>query len=49
MDVRNLAIVFSPNIVYNCTKESRPEMILMHMEWNNELVDKLLTHVDLIF
>ena len=48
MDVHNLAIVFSPNII-SSPSSSRPEEILMQMEWNNLVVEKLLIHANLIF
>ena len=49
MDVHNLAIVFSPNIVYNSPTSSGPALMLMHMEWNNRLVEILLFNADIIF
>ena len=49
MDVHNLAIVFSPNIVYNSPTSSGPALMLMHMEWNNRLVEILLWNADIIF
>ena len=49
MDIHNLAIVFSPNIVYSVTTGIRPELILMYMEWNNLIVEKLLGNLDVIF
>ena len=49
MDVHNLAIVFSPNIVYSSPTSSGPALMLMHMEWNNRLVEILLLKTDIIF
>ena len=49
MDAHNLAIVFSPNIVYSVTTGIRPEQILLYMEWNNLLVEQLLNNVNIIF
>ena len=49
MDVHNLAIVFSPNIVYTTCRTSRPEQILMEMEWNNLVVEKLIEHANDLF
>ena len=49
MDVHNLAIVFSPNIVYTTCRTSRPEQILMEMEWNNLVVEKLIKHANDLF
>ena len=49
MDIHNLAIVFSPNIVFNSPTSSGPALMLMHMEWNNRLVEILLLNADIIF
>ena len=49
MDIHNLAIVFSPNIVFNSPTSSGPALMLMHMEWNNRLVEILLFNADIIF
>ena len=49
MDAHNLAIVFSPNIVYTTPQTSRPEQILMEMEWNNLVVERLLKHANELF
>ena len=49
MDTHNLAIVFSPNIVYTTRRTSRPEQILMEMEWNNLVVERLLKHANELF
>ena len=49
MDVHNLAIVFSPNIVYTTCRTSRPEQILMEMEWNNLVVETLIKHANDLF
>ena len=49
MDVHNLAIVFSPNIIFNSPTSSGPALMLMHMEWNNRLVEILLLNADMIF
>ena len=50
MDARNLATVFSPNLVHSETSlTKRPESIMYEMEWNNMLVEKLIINVDLIF
>ena len=50
MDARNLATVFSPNLVHSeSSLTKRPESIMYEMEWNNMLVEKLIVNVDLIF
>ena len=49
MDLHNLAIVFSPNIVYAGARGARAEQVLLYMEWNNLIVELLLDNVDLIF
>lgn len=49
MDLHNLAIVFSPNIVYAGVGGARAEQVLLYMEWNNLIVELLLDNVDLIF
>ena len=49
MDIHNLAIVFSPNIVYSSRRTSRPEQILMEMEWNNLVIERLLKHANDLF
>ena len=50
MDARNMATVFSPNLVHSEeTGARRPESIMYEMEWNNLLVEKLITNVNNIF
>ena len=50
MDDRNMATVFSPNLVYSEEiGATRPESIMYEMEWNNLLVEKLITNVNCIF
>ena len=50
MDARNLATVFSPNLVHSEeTGARRPESIMYEMEWNNMLVEKLIVNVDILF
>ena len=49
MDIHNLAIVFSPNIVHTSRQTSRPEQILMEMEWNNLVIERLLKHANDLF
>ena len=49
MDAHNVAIVVAPNIVYNDKHCSRPELILMEMEWSNLLVEKLIRHAHEVF
>ena len=49
MDAHNVAIVLGPNFVQSGKDISRPELILMEMEWTNLLVEKLIVHVHEIF
>jgi hypothetical protein len=50
MDARNMATVFSPNLVHSEeTGARRPESIMYEMEWNNMLVEKLIANVNIIF
>ena len=50
MDDRNMATVFSPNLVYSEEiGATRPESIMYEMEWNNLLVEKLITNANSIF
>lgn len=49
MDARNLATVFSPNLVHSATKARRPESMITEMEYNNVIVEKLITYVYDIF
>ena len=50
MDAHNVAIVFSPNMIgRNKCGNVRPEQMLMEMDWNNTIVEKLIIHVNQIF
>ena len=50
MDAHNVAIIFSPNLVYQDeTAILRPEVMMMDMEWGNRLVELLIIHVKDIF
>ena len=50
MDARNMATVFSPNLV-SCESNNprRPESIMYEMERNNVLVEQMILHVHAIF
>ena len=50
MDARNMATVFSPNLVHSEeTGARRPESIMYEMEWNNMLVEQLVANVNIVF
>ena len=49
MDAKNLATVFSPNLVHSVTEARRPESIISEMELNNVIVEHLIRHANEIF
>jgi hypothetical protein len=51
MDARNLATVFSPNLVHDFCggKARRPESIMTEMEKSNAIVERLLVHAKEVF
>jgi hypothetical protein len=49
MGVRNLATVFSPNLVQTIFETRRPESMISEMELNNIIVELLIEHAFEIF
>ena len=49
MDAKNLATVFSPNLVHSVTTARRPESIISEMELNNVIVEHLIVHAEKVF
>ena len=50
MDAKNLATVFSPNLVHaSITEARRPESIISEMELNNVIIELLISNVDAVF
>ena len=49
MDAKNLATVFSPNLVHSVTTARRPESIIGEMESNNVILEYLILYADKIF
>lgn len=49
MDAKNLATVFSPNLVHTASGVKRPESMISEMEHNNAIVRTLIEQVNEIF
>ena len=49
MDAKNLATVFSPNLVHSTTVARRPESLISEMELNNVVIEHLIVHAKKIF
>ena len=49
MGAKNLAVVFSPNLIHSSTDSRRPESLISEMEHNNWVIEALITHSEEIF
>lgn len=49
MDAKNLAVVFSPNLVENNVGQRKHESIMSQLHLNNLVVELLITHAPDIF
>ena len=49
MDAKNLATVFSPNLVHSVSGTRRPESLISEMELNNVILEHLIVHAKSVF